>query len=162
MGQFTGQRTTFESSRASFDRGRISLNIGWIVCSRSAFRLQSNAFPYILSPRELINIYSGSHKCRNVCLSGSWGQSTRVCLIQGFPNSTRLSRSLRLSSTVPRFYTANVFCTWTVKIVNKFPVGFSLLRCNANKLAGTCRHHFQDRRWKQNVCPKHESHPRAQ
>jgi hypothetical protein len=130
MGQFTGQRTTFESTRASLDRGRISLNIGWIVCSRSAFCLLSNAFPYILSPRELINIYSRSHKCRNVCLSGSWGRSTRVCLIQGFPNSIRLSRSWQLSSTVLRFYTANVLCTWTVKLsINSLKV--SLLRCNA-------------------------------
>jgi hypothetical protein len=138
MGQFTSQRTTFESTTASFDRGRISLNIGWIVCSRSAFRLQSNAFPYILSPRELINIYSGSHKCRNVCLSGSWGQSTRVCLIQGFPNCTRLSLSLRLSSTVPRFYTVNVLCTRTVKLVNKFPEVLVSCDVTPSTLAGTC------------------------
>lgn len=130
MRQFTGQRTTFESTRVSFDRGRISWNIGWIVCSRSAFCLQSNAFPYILSPRELINIYSGSHKCRNVCLSGSWGRSTRVCLIQGFPNSIRLWRSLQLSSTVPRFDTANALCTWTVSSsINSLKV--RLLRSNA-------------------------------
>jgi len=81
--------------------------------------------PTFCPPRELINIYSGRHKCRNVCLSGSWGRSTRVCLIQGFPNSIRLSRSLQLSSTVRRYYTANVLCTCNVKFVNKFPEGLS-------------------------------------